>query len=75
VRGDDEQRGHLFSHLSPEQRVPADHPVRAISVMSDDALRRGTTRFTRRPAGSQFRPSICCGHSCSKWIRCAASEC
>ena len=27
MRGDDEQSRHLFSYLSPEQRVPADHPV------------------------------------------------
>jgi hypothetical protein len=29
MRGDDEQSGHLFSYLSPEQRVPADHPLKA----------------------------------------------
>ena len=36
MRGDDEQSGHLFSYLSPEQRVPADHPLRAIRTMTDD---------------------------------------
>ena len=36
MRGDDEQSGHLFSYLSPEQRVPADHPLRAIRAMTDD---------------------------------------
>jgi hypothetical protein len=40
VRGDDDQSGHLFSYLSPEQRVPADHQLRAIRTMTDDALRR-----------------------------------
>jgi hypothetical protein len=40
MRGDDEQSGHLFSYLSPEQRVPADHPLRAIRTMTDEALRR-----------------------------------
>lgn len=39
MRGDDEQSGHLFSYLSPEQRVPADHPLRAIRRMTDAALR------------------------------------
>ena len=34
MRGDDEQSGHLFSHLSPEQRVPVDHPLRAIPTMT-----------------------------------------
>jgi hypothetical protein len=45
VRGDDEQSGHLFSYLSPEQRVPADHPLRTIRVMTDEALRRLSPRF------------------------------
>ena len=31
MRGHDEQTHHLFSYLSPEQRVPADHPLRAVS--------------------------------------------
>ena len=37
MRGDDEQSGHLFSYLSPEQRVPADHPLRAIRVRTEAA--------------------------------------
>ena len=40
MRGDDEQSGHLFSYVSPEQRVPADHPLRRDST--DD--RRGAAR-------------------------------
>ena len=39
MRGDDEQSGHLFSYVSPEQRVPTDHPLRAIRRMTDAALR------------------------------------
>lgn len=38
MRGDDQQTGHLFSYLSPEQRVPADHPLRAVRTMTDAAL-------------------------------------
>ncbi len=45
MRGDDEQSGHLFSYLSPEQRVPADHPLRTIRTMTDEALRRLSPRF------------------------------
>ena len=44
MRGD-EQSGHLFSYLSPEQRVPADHPSRVIRLMTDDALSRLSPRF------------------------------
>ena len=32
----DEQSGHLFSYLSPEQRVPVVHPLRTIRAMTDD---------------------------------------
>jgi transposase len=57
VRGDDEQSGHLFSSLSPEQRVPADHPLRAIRTMTDEALRRLSPQFERLYAKTG-RPSI-----------------
>ena len=30
MRGDDEQSGHLFSYLSPEQRVTGDDPLRTV---------------------------------------------
>jgi hypothetical protein len=35
----DEQSGHLFSYLSPEQRVPVVHPLWTIRAMSDDVPR------------------------------------
>ena len=33
MRGHDEQTHHMFSYLSP-QRVPADHPLRAVRALS-----------------------------------------
>lgn len=57
MRGDDEQTGHLFSYLSPEQRVPADHPLRAIRRMTDDALATLSRPFDRLYADTG-RPSI-----------------
>jgi len=57
VRGDDQQSGHLFSYLSPEQRVPADHPLRTIRLMTDDALRRLSPRFEALYAANG-RPSV-----------------
>jgi transposase len=45
LRGDDQQTGHMFSYLSPEQRVPKDHPLRAIRAMTDTALRELSPRF------------------------------
>src|SRR5207302_5580605 len=47
----------LFSYLSPEQRVPADHPLRTIRTMTDDALRRLSPRFEAIYA-TTGRPSI-----------------
>ena len=38
MRGIDIDQSALFSYLSPEQRVPADHPLRLIRVMFDEAL-------------------------------------
>jgi hypothetical protein len=35
MRGSDEQTSHMFSYLSPEERVRADHPLPAIRKMTD----------------------------------------
>ena len=35
MRGPDDQTNEMFSYLSPEQRVRADHPLRAIRAMTD----------------------------------------
>jgi transposase len=57
MRGDDEQSGHLFSYLSPEQRVPSDHPLRPIRQMTDAALDRLSSRFALLYAQTG-RPSV-----------------
>src|SRR5215469_7278617 len=38
MRGDDLNQSPMFSYLSPEERVPEDHPLRAIRRMTDAAL-------------------------------------
>src|SRR5215468_9580279 len=38
MRGDDVQQTAMFSYLSPEQRVPVDHPLRAIRDFADGML-------------------------------------
>src|SRR5512138_1430880 len=40
MRGADEQPGAMFSYVSLEERVPADHPLRAIRRITDRALER-----------------------------------
>jgi transposase len=42
MRGNDFDQSPMFSYLSPEERVPADHPLRAIRRMTDEALRELT---------------------------------
>jgi transposase len=57
MRGDDLQQGAMFSYLSPEQRVPADHPLRPIRRMVDTVLKRLSSRFEDMYA-ERGRPSI-----------------
>jgi transposase len=45
MRGNDEQNGWMFSYVSPEERVPADHPLRSIRRITDRALERLSTHF------------------------------
>jgi transposase len=40
MRGDDTHQDRLYSYVSPEQRVPADHPLRAIRCMANTVLER-----------------------------------
>ena len=47
----------MFSYLSPEQRVPADHPLRPIREMSDRAL-KGLARKFDEIYSATGRPSI-----------------
>jgi len=57
MRGKDEQQLDVFSYISPEQRVPHDHPLRPLRVMTDEALRELQSRFNKLYAKTG-RPSI-----------------
>ena len=57
MRGHDEQTHHMFSYLSPEQRVPADHPLRAVRALTDHALKTMSRRLASLYA-TTGRPSI-----------------
>ena len=39
MRGDDRQPTAMFSYVSAEDRVPADHPLRPIRALVDEILR------------------------------------
>src|SRR5688572_8120001 len=45
MRGADEQPGSMFSYVSLEERVPQDHPLRAIRRITDRALEQLSPRF------------------------------
>jgi transposase len=57
MRGDDRQPTHLFSYVSPEARVPPDHPLRAIRTLVDGLLREMSPDFDALYA-AVGRPSI-----------------
>jgi transposase len=57
MRGQDKQQSDMFSYLSPEQRVRADHPLRAIRAMADLALWSMSARFDEMYSATG-RPSI-----------------
>jgi hypothetical protein len=62
MRGDDREPGAMFSYVSAEQRVPRDHPVRAIRKLVDEVLRDMSGEFDglyapRRPSVDSARAS------------------
>jgi transposase len=57
MRGDDPRHESMFSYVTPEARVRADHPLRPIRRMTDAALARLSSRFDRLYS-TIGRPSI-----------------
>jgi transposase len=57
MRGPDDQTNDMFSYISPEQRVRADHPLRAIRTMTDRVFAELSSRFTKMYSDIG-RPSI-----------------
>jgi len=57
MRGDDQQQDGMFSYISPNRRVPQDHPLRSIRSLVDGVLERLSPRFNKLYARAG-RPSI-----------------
>jgi transposase len=57
MRGDEPSDQPLFSYVSPAQRIPQDHPLRAIKRMTDEALRALSGEFDKLYS-KVGRPSI-----------------
>jgi transposase len=57
MRGEDPRHESMFSYVTPEKRVRADHPLRPIRRMTDEAMARLSARFDRLYS-TTGRPSI-----------------
>ncbi len=57
MRGEDLKQNAMFSYVAPEQRVPADHPLRPIREMVDTILKEMSPQFERLYS-KLGRPSI-----------------
>jgi transposase len=57
MRGDGEQQAEMLLALTPDQLVPADHPIRRIKAIVEPVLRRLSPRFDAMYA-ERGRPSI-----------------
>ena len=57
MRGDDQPQGAMWSYVSPEARVPQDHPLRPMRQMVDVVLTELSPRFAPLYA-TTGRPSI-----------------
>ena len=57
MRGDDAKQEAMFSYVSPEQRVPQDHPLRPVRAMVDGILKAMSGRLARLYS-KLGRPSI-----------------
>src|SRR6516165_8029013 len=57
MRGLDHQQSAIFSYLSPEQRVPSEHPLRAIREITDIVLKQLSVAFSQMYS-KIGRPSI-----------------
>jgi transposase len=57
MRGDHRKPGSMFSYVSPEQRIPKEHPLRVIRVLVDDVLGDMSPEFDRLYV-TTGRPSI-----------------
>lgn len=57
MRGKETGQGSLYSYVSQEERIPADHPLRAMRQMVDGVLQRLSGRFAKMYSDTG-RPSI-----------------
>ena len=47
MRGSDPKQDAMFSYVSPEHRVPAEHPLRPLRAMMDEILKEMSPRLAK----------------------------
>ncbi|HEX9868386.1 MAG TPA: transposase, partial [Candidatus Tectomicrobia bacterium] len=57
MRGDDPQQAAMFSDISPEERIPQEHPLRVIRATVDTVLKALSPQFDLLYSATG-RPSI-----------------
>jgi transposase len=57
MRGDDNLQDGIFSYISPEKRVPVDHPLRPIRKLVDEILKEMSPQFAKLYS-NVGRPSV-----------------
>ena len=57
MRGDDHPQEDMYSYVSPEKRIPKDHPLRSIRAMVDAVLKELSPHFAKLDSDTG-RPSI-----------------
>ena len=57
MRGTDDKQASMFSVVSPERRIPPDHPLRRIKAMADEILAGLSSTFDAMYS-NVGRPSI-----------------
>jgi hypothetical protein len=58
MRGTFEDQGRLFSYISPEARVPANHPLRKIRDLVRDVLGELNRGLSKLSIGVELGPLI-----------------
>jgi len=58
MRGDDRRSGQLFSYVNMEERIAADHPLRMIRALVNEALGRLDADFAELYPEGAGRPSV-----------------
>ena len=67
MRGESSEQHEVFSYVSLEDRIPADHPRRTIRLRAEAALKRLSPLFeqmTRAMGVPRFRRSGCRWRNC-----------